>query len=244
MKELIRIDRYLANSSTLSRKEIRKIIKSGRVKLNENTVKDPGLQVVLQKDIVQMDDEIVQYKKYLYIMLNKPQGVITATVDNKHKTVLDLLPEDYKKFDLSPVGRLDKDTEGLLLITNNGDMNHKLTSPNSDVYKTYFSIIEKPIGSSDIKAFKEGVTLDDGYVTLPAELWEAEARENMGNGVYVKIKEGKFHQVKRMFEAIDNKVLFLKRIKMGPLVLDMGLLPGEYRELGEDEEKELLGLLT
>lgn len=240
MNKTLRVDKYLANSGFMSRKEIREIVKSGRVKVNDKVISDPGTHVKLSIDNVYLDDELIKYKKYIYIMLNKPKNVITATFDNKHKTVLDILPEEYKKFNLSPVGRLDIDTEGLLLLTNDGDLNHNLLSPKKHVYKTYYTLLEKPISINDIEQFEKGVRLDDGYVTMPAKLYEAQSEDKESNCVFVEIKEGKFHQVKRMFEAIGNKVLYLKRVKMGTLVLDEKLLPGQYRELSNYEEMTLM----
>lgn len=174
-------------------------------------------------------------------MLNKPKGVITATEDRRLRTVLDLIDEEYLRFIPSPVGRLDKDTEGLLLLTNDGMLNHNLTSPRKHVDKEYYAEILGKVGIKDIEAFNEGVVLDDGYKTMPAELKILEAAPV--SKVIVKIKEGKFHQVKRMFEAVDKKVIYLKRLSMGNLKLDEGLRPGEYRELTNQEVEDLKSLI-
>ena len=173
-------------------------------------------------------------------MMNKPQGVITSTEKGKTKTVMDVFKEsgiDCPRFDeLSPVGRLDKDTEGLLLITNDGELNHKLLSPKNHVDKVYFTELKHPLKLSDIEAFAEGLDLGD-FISKPAKL---EICENEGKfTVRVTISEGKFHQIKRMFEAVDNEVVYLKRLSMGSLVLDENLELGEVRELTEDEIDEL-----
>jgi 16S rRNA pseudouridine516 synthase len=172
-------------------------------------------------------------------MMNKPAGVISATVDNKLKTAIDLLPEEFSHFSMFPAGRLDIDTEGLLLLTNDGQLAHNLLSPKKHVSKRYYALIDGITTAEDIRLFKEGVTLDDGYKTMPAELKIIKA--GLRSEIEIVLHEGKFHQVKRMFEAADKKVVYLKRIQMGGLKLDETLKPGECRELAP-EELELLKL--
>ena len=171
-------------------------------------------------------------------MMNKPAGVISATFDKRHETVIDILPEEYKCFELFPVGRLDIDTEGLLLLTNDGQLAHELLSPKKHVPKRYFAFVEGEVTENDIKKFEEGLILEDGYKALPAELYILDKDAN--SSVDVVIYEGKFHQVKRMFEAVGKKVRFLKRVTMGNLVLDKELAPGECRELTHDELTNLI----
>lgn len=228
----MRIDRALGNSGYGTRKEIKELIRSGKVMVNGEVIKNPGTHVNPDEDIISIDGKEVRYRKYVYLMLNKPMGVITATRDNKHKTFLDIIPEKYLKFNLSSAGRLDIDTEGLLMLTNNGPLIHELITPGKQVDKTYFAIIIKEAGEDDIESFSRGVVLDDGYKTMPAVLEYAEEDKHK---IFLTIKEGKYHQVKRMFEAVGKKVLYLKRIRMANIYLDDSLNPGECRELTDDE---------
>ncbi|MGI5998617.1 MAG: pseudouridine synthase [Lutispora sp.] len=236
-----RLDKVLANMGYGSRKDVKKMIKSGAVEVEDIVVLDPEMKIDPEVQSVKVNGRKVDYKKYIYLMLNKPKGVITATEDRRLRTVLDLIDEEYLRFIPSPVGRLDKDTEGLLLLTNDGMLNHNLTSPRKHVDKEYYAEILGKVGIKDIEAFNEGVVLDDGYKTMPAELKILEAAPV--SKVIVKIKEGKFHQVKRMFEAVDKKVIYLKRLSMGNLKLDEGLRPGEYRELTNQEVEDLKSLI-
>ncbi|MBD2872813.1 pseudouridine synthase [Paenibacillus arenilitoris] len=242
MNDRMRIDKLLAHMGLGTRSEIKKAVKQGKVTVDGKAVKDSGLIVDPAKAEVAFEGEPVVYRDVVYFMLNKPQGIISATEDGRERTVIDLLEDDDKLRDPFPVGRLDKDTVGLLLLTNDGQLAHELLSPRKHVAKTYEALVHGEVGESDIRSFLAGVTLDDGYVTLPAEL-RVKDRERLGDTVrsYVSltITEGKFHQVKRMFEAVGKKVLFLKRIAMGPLTLDESLPEGAYRELTE-EEVELL----
>jgi 16S rRNA pseudouridine516 synthase len=229
----MRVDKLLANMGFGSRKEMKKLLKSGQVTINNRVVKDAKEQVDPSHDVVQVSGEQVHYKEYVYFMLHKPQGVVSATEDSRDQTVIDLLEEADQIFDVFPVGRLDKDTEGLLLLTNNGKLAHELLSPKKHVPKTYFAHIDGLVTEEDIAAFKVGVTLDDGYVTLPAQLVIIESGET--SKIELTIYEGKFHQVKRMFISRGKKVVYLKRITMGKLKLDPELELGEYRELTEEE---------
>ncbi|MFS0864486.1 pseudouridine synthase [Fredinandcohnia sp. 179-A 10B2 NHS] len=229
----MRIDKLLSNRGFGSRKEVKSLLKSGAVQIDGVTVKDSSKHVKVDSETVTVHGEVVEYKEYIYLMLNKPQGVISATDDHLHDTVVDLLEMEDAVFNPFPVGRLDKDTEGLLLLTNDGQLAHQLLSPKKHVPKTYFAIIDGVVNEDDVAAFRLGVTLDDGYETMPAQL------HIIGSGlrseIQVTIEEGKFHQVKRMFEAVGKRVIYLKRIQMGPLPLDETLELGEYRELTDEE---------
>lgn len=233
-----RLDKILSNLGYGSRKEVKAIVKKGNVRINEQVVYDSSINIDPNLDKISVLDEDVVYKKYIYILMNKPQGVVSATFDNYDETVIDLLSEKEQVFDAAPVGRLDKDTCGVLLLTNDGPLNHKLTSPKWHVKKVYYAEIDKAVNETDIDAFKKGITLDDGYKCKEAELEIIETC-SAGASVYVTISEGKFHQVKRMFNAVDKNVTFLERVKFGPLIKDESLEPGEYRELTEEELKEL-----
>lgn len=229
-----RLDKILANLGYGSRKEIKALVKAGEVEIGGEVVKDSSLKVEPDKCIIKVSGEEINYREYIYLMMNKPAGVISATFDKYDETVIDLLDYEDSVLNPFPVGRLDKDTEGLLLITNDGELNHRLTSPKWHVNKIYYAEIDKKVDEEDIKAFQEGIVIDDGYKCLPAKLEIINADEN-GSEVYVTIQEGKFHQVKRMFEAVEKEVVYLKRIKMGNLDLDDSLELGEYRELTEEE---------
>lgn len=233
----MRIDKFLSNMGFGSRKEVKKLLKAGVVHVNEKIIKDPSFHLSPEEDTVTAGGETIKYKKYIYLMLHKPAGVISATEDVRESTVIDLLDEEDIIFDPFPVGRLDKDTEGLLLLTNDGQLAHQLLSPKKHVPKTYYAEIRGEVSVTDIEAFRKGVTLDDGYFTKPGELEIIEAGDH--SKILLTITEGKFHQVKRMFEAVNKKVIYLKRMKMGKLVLDENLDKGEYREL-TDEEISLL----
>lgn len=229
-----RLDKVLSNLGYGSRKEIKAIVKSGKVEVNGKIVKSNDIKVEPEKSIIKVAGEEINYRKYIYIMLNKPADVVSATFDNYDETVIDLLEPEHAVFNPFPIGRLDKDTEGLLLITNDGELNHRLTSPKWHVDKLYYAQIDKPVDEGDVEAFEKGIVLDDGYKCLPAKL-EVITSDHNGSEVNVTIQEGKFHQVKRMFEARDKKVLYLRRISMGNLTLDENLELGEYRELSEEE---------
>jgi 16S rRNA pseudouridine516 synthase len=233
----LRIDKMLANMGYGTRKEVKKLLKSGVVKIDGVVVKDPKTQVNPTEQVVTVRGEEVEYKEFIYLMMNKPPGVVSATEDMIEETVVDLLEEEDRVFSPFPVGRLDKDTEGLLLLTNDGQLAHQLLSPKKHVPKTYFAVIDGEVTAEDVAAFRRGVVLDDGYETKPAEL--VILKSGLRSDVEVTITEGKFHQVKRMFQAVGKRVIYLKRIQMGPLVLDPSLDVGEYREL-TDEEVEML----
>ena len=234
----MRLDKLLANMGYGTRKEIKKLLKTGIVTVNGQVEKDGKRQVDPQKDLIRFQGTKVLWRPYLYIMLNKPQGVVSARVDPVYPTVLDLLDPEYLHYDLFPVGRLDKDTEGLLLLTNDGQLSHRLLSPKRHVPKVYEVHLDAPLTEKEVHLLESGVVLDDGYLTKPAQVKVMDPASPLK--VELTIVEGKFHQVKRMFKAVGRHVLYLKRLKMGPLTLDESLNPGEYRELTE-EEIELLG---
>lgn len=238
MRETQRVDKILSNSGFGTRREIKQLVKSGQVKVDGEVIDDSGMHVDPKKSQIEISGQKLNYRQYIYIMMNKPAGVISATFDDRHETVIDILSEEYKCFDLFPVGRLDIDTEGLLLITNDGQLAHEILSPKKHVPKRYFAFIEGEVTQEDVKRFEEGVILGDGYKTLPAELYILD--RDVNSSVDVVIYEGKFHQVKRMFEAVGKKVKFLKRVTMGNLVLDKDLAPGEFRELTQDELSNLI----
>jgi 16S rRNA pseudouridine516 synthase len=233
----LRIDKMLANLGYGSRKEVKQLLKSGAVKVDDVVVKDAKQHVDTNNQTVTLNGEVIEYREFIYLMMNKPQGVLSATEDNNSETVIDLLELDDQVYDPFPVGRLDKDTEGLLLITNDGQLAHRLLAPKKHVPKTYFAVIEGEVTEEDITAFANGVTLDDGYETKPGEL--KILKSGIRSDIELTITEGKFHQVKRMFQAVGKRVVYLKRISMGPLPLDETLELGEYREL-TDEELQLL----
>lgn len=233
----MRIDKMLSNLGYGSRKEVKLLLKNGVVQLNGNIVKDAKQHVNPEEDIVVINGEPVEYKEFIYLMMNKPPGVISATEDSQHETVIDILEMEDVVFSPFPVGRLDKDTAGLLLLTNDGQLSHRLLSPKKHVPKTYFAVIDREVTEGDIVSFKEGVMLDDGYETKPAHL--KIIKSGLPSEIELTITEGKFHQVKRMFEAVGKNVIYLKRLSMGPLLLDESLQLGEYREL-TDEELQLL----
>jgi 16S rRNA pseudouridine516 synthase len=234
----MRIDKVLSNLGYGSRKDVKKLLKDGAVKVNSVIVKDAKQHVDPEKDTVTLNGEAIQYKEFIYLMMNKPPGVISATEDNRDETVIDLLQVEDLVFEPFPVGRLDKDTEGLLLITNDGQLSHRLLSPKKHVPKTYFAVIEGEVTDEDIEAFRNGVTLDDGYETKPGEL--VILKSGLTSDIELTITEGKFHQVKRMFQAVGKRVVYLKRLSMGPLKLDETLELGEYRELTDDELEMLM----
>lgn len=230
----IRIDKMLSNVGLGSRKQIKTDAKAGYIKINDTIVKDSSKIIDTEKDEVKYKNEIVKYVQYIYLMMNKPAGVVSATEDNYDKTVIDLLDDKDKFYEPFPVGRLDKDTEGMLLLTNNGILAHNLLSPKKHVDKLYYAEIQGEATSDDIKAFAEGVVLcDDGYKTMPAKLEIIESGHQ--SKCLITIKEGKFHQVKRMFQSVDKEVIYLKRLSMGPINLDEALKSGEYRHLTKEE---------
>ena len=238
MDKAYRLDKILSDLGYGTRREIKTKIKKMDIRINGIITKNPATHVNPFVETIEVNREILKYKNKVYIMMNKPAGIISATHDDREKTVIDILPETYKKRSIFPVGRLHKDTEGLLLLTDDGKLAHEMLSPKKHVKKKYYAEIVGIIPDNAVELFKEGVTLEDEYKTLPADLRIIQLDEV--SRVEVIIYEGKYHQIKRMFKAIDCKVVFLKRLTMGILELDGKLCPGEFRELSEDEEDKLL----
>lgn len=236
---MIRLDKFLADAGLGTRNEVKKSIKSRQVTINGLEITDPGTKVDESKDTVIFMGKQVVYEEYRYFMLNKPQGCVSATRDNLSETVIDILKDENTK-GLFPVGRLDADTEGLLLITNDGGLAHRLLSPGKHVSKTYYVEASKELTAEAMDIMKKGVDIGDEKPTLPAQI-EALATKNSRFAYRLTICEGRFHQVKRMFEALNSEVIFLKRLSMGSLKLDEKLLPGEYRRLSDAEIEELTG---
>ena len=237
----MRLDKFLCDAKLGTRKDVKKLIKSGIVTVNGKTASDAAMKLDETADTVTVNGKKIVYEKFIYLMMNKPQGYISATDDKYKKTVLDILPEEFKGYDLFPAGRLDIDTEGFLLLTNDGQFAHNILSPKKHVPKTYFAKISGKIEENHIQVFKNGVVIDDGYKTLPADLKILKSGEI--SEIEITIYEGKFHQVKRMFSAIGTEVTYLKRIAMGNLVLDDALKTGEVKKLAkEDIEKIQAGV--
>lgn len=234
----MRLDKYLAHCSLGTRSEVKKILKKGVIKVNSVVKKDGSIKINLDKDIVEYHDEVITYREFIYLMLHKPAGVVSATIDNQFTTVVDLVREHTNR-EIFPLGRLDIDTEGLLILSDNGKLAHNLLSPKYHVEKTYYVRLENKLNVNDIVSFKEGLCILDGknnkYLTKPAILEIKNDYE-----AYVTISEGKFHQIKRMFQSINNKVNYLKRIEFGGIKLDKDLETGKYRELTEYEVDKLL----
>lgn len=229
----MRIDKFLSNMGFGSRKDVKVLLKSKAVEVNGTVIRDAKQHVDEKADIITVAGEAVEYAEFIYLMMNKPPGVISATEDKYDQTVIDLLGEEERHFEPFPVGRLDKDTEGLLLVTNDGKLSHELLSPKKHVAKTYYARINGRVTEEDREAFRNGVILDDGYQTKEAFLKILASGEE--SKIELTITEGKFHQVKRMFESVGKSVVYLKRMSMGSLELDPELELGEYRYLTEEE---------
>jgi len=267
MKSTMRLDKMLGNLGFGTRSSLKAAVRQGAVRVNGESARDPGMQIDPERDRVEWNGETVRYQETVYLLLNKPAGVVSATEDLRDRTVLDLLDDAMKARELFPVGRLDKDTEGLLLLTNDGKLAHELLSPRKHVPKTYQALVAGAVGEPDANLFRCGVELDDGYVTMPAHLEvlatvsssaagehpamaepyarmsasqvaRAQAADTI-SWIELTIHEGKYHQVKRMFEAAGKSVVYLRRIRMGPLQLDPALPVGKWRELTEEETDSL-----
>lgn len=233
-----RLDKIISNLGYGSRKEIKGLARKGFIEVDGVIEKDSSKLIDPEKSVIKINGEQIFYREFIYLMMNKPDGVVSATYDSRDETVIDLLEIDHQAFEPFPVGRLDKDTVGLLLLTNDGELNHRLISPKWKVDKVYYAKIDKKVTEEDVEKFKKGITLDDGYVCKEAILEIIEATDE-GSEVNITIQEGKFHQVKRMFEAVGKNVTYLQRIEFGGLPLDEDLEEGEYRELTEEEIKHL-----
>ena len=229
-----RLDKIISATGKKSRREVREMVRQGRVLVDGKPAPAADIKVDPQTAVILLDGEPLGYEKFTYVMLHKPAGVLTATEDRRQETVLDLLPPELRRRALSPVGRLDKDTEGLLLLTNHGQLAHRLLSPKSHVDKVYYARVDGALEPGDIAAFAAGMTLGDGLECLPAGLEILSPTEAL-----VTLREGKFHQVKRMLAARGKPVLYLKRLSMGRLRLDPALAPGAWRMLTEEERSAL-----
>lgn len=238
----MRLDKFLADMNFGTRREVKGYIKKGLVTVNNQIIKSDKFHVNEKEDIVEFDGDPVNYQKNFYYLLHKPGGVISATVDNYDETVLDLFQDDDFRDDLFPVGRLDKDTEGLLLIMNDGQLAHRLLSPKKHVDKEYYAKVAGIMTTEDQEKFREGLTIDGGEVCLPAELTiESVDEASQTSEIRLILHEGKFHQVKRMVQAVGKEVTYLKRLRMGPILLDESLDLGEYRPLTQEELTLLQG---
>ncbi len=233
---MIRLDKYLSEMGAGTRSEVKKYVRQGLVTVDGEVVKKPEVKVEETKQTVMVGGKRIGYEKYEYYMLNKPQGVVSATTDSHDKTVVELI-EDRKRKDLFPVGRLDKDTEGLLLITNDGELAHRLLSPKKHVDKVYYARVEGRVTEETVEKFRKGLDIGNTEFAKPSEL--KILKEDETSEIELTIQEGKFHQVKRMFHAVGMEVVYLKRLSMGELILDMELKPGEYRPLKANEVEKL-----
>jgi len=230
-----RLDKFLCDLNIGTRSQVKSFIQKGMVSVNDESIKKPEFKVS-ENDIISFQGQTLSGEEYAYYMLHKPAGIISATEDKMHQTVLDYFKNEPCK-NLYPVGRLDKDTEGLLLITNDGELGHRLLSPKHHIPKTYYVELLKEVNSDDVSRLEEGIDIGEKKLTLPAKI-----RLITDNTLYITITEGKFHQIKRMFEAVNNKVLYLKRISMGELTLDESLPKGQFRRLRADEISYLKSL--
>ncbi|MBE6703249.1 MAG: rRNA pseudouridine synthase [Ruminococcaceae bacterium] len=232
----MRLDKFLSVTAVATRKETAKAVRSGTVTVNGIVAKKTDMPVDPEKDTVTYGGKPVVYKQYRYVLLNKPDGYVSATEDGKDPTVLELLPPLYTDLGLFPCGRLDKHTLGLMLLTNNGELSHRLLSPRRHVAKRYAFRVKFPLSDADCACFRDGVTLEDGYETKPAEI---ELNQDKKSGT-VTLIEGKYHQIKRMMEALHNQITYLERVTFGPLTLPADLARGEWRELTAAQEQALL----
>lgn len=227
-----RIDKILSSALKISRTDVKKLMKKQNVSVNGKHITDPNTKIDPSEDSINLNGQPVIYQEHVYIMMNKPKGVISASEDKSVPTVVDLVPEKLKKAGLFPAGRLDADTTGFVLITDDGDFAHRILSPKKHVEKTYIALLEKEISDSDIERFKNGIELRDGTLCLESKLERLSDRY-----VSVVIHEGKYHQIKRMFAALGNRVIELHRVSIGSLSLDENLKEGECREITNDELK-------
>ena len=240
----MRLDKFLVACAVGSRTEVKNLLKAGRVTVNGKKEKSAKLQINEEKDEIRFDGQVLEYEEFVYYMMNKPQGVISATEDNKHRTVLDLLDDYARAKEVFPVGRLDIDTHGLLLLTNDGQLAHALLSPKRHVDKTYLAQVEGIMSQEDVDTFAKGIPLKD-FTCQPAklEIVSIDAEKNQSL-VRVTIAEGKFHQVKRMVAYCGKEVVDLQRLTMGTLILDEKLKRGEWRRLTKEELENLLASIA
>lgn len=231
-----RLDKIISSTGRWSRREVKELVRCGRVTVNGSCPKSAEEKAERERDDIRVDGESLSTSKYIYLMLNKPAGLVSATDDPREQTVLTLLPDHLRKIGLFPAGRLDKDTVGLLLLTNDGELAHRLLAPKSHVDKVYRVKVDGVLSEGDVTAFREGVTLADGYTCLPAGL------ERLGESeALVTLREGKYHQIKRMCAARGKPVVYLQRLRFGSLTLDKALAEGEWRALTAEELAGLRG---
>lgn len=231
----MRIDKFLSNMGIATRTESSKAARQGLIVVNGVPVKKADIHIDPDKDVIVYGGRKIEYRKYTYILMNKPDGVVSATEDGRDKTVIDLLPEELQKLNLFPCGRLDKHTLGLVMLTDDGDLAHRLLSPKHHVKKKYYFESKFPLKDEEIGYLEKGATLEDGYITKPSEI---ELKVD-GKSGYITLVEGKYHQIKRMLESVNNKITYLERITFGPLVLDESIARGQWRFLTENEIKKL-----
>ncbi len=234
-KTVQRLDRFLSNQLNISRAEAKELIKKRLVTVNGETARLYDMKLDPDRDEVCAEGKAVRYREHIYIMLNKPAGVVCATRDRLSETVLELIPPELRREGLFPAGRLDKDTEGFVLITDDGAFAHEILSPKKHVDKRYFAVLEKPVSETDTAVFASGIEIDGGEICLPAKL---EITDN-SKEVYITLREGKYHQIKRMAEAVNNKIVYLKRVSIGKLELDPNLAPGQCREILHKEIQKI-----
>ncbi len=230
-----RLDRFLSNQLCISRAQAKELIKKRLVTVNGETARLYDMKLDPDRDEVCSEGKAVRYREHIYIMLNKPAGVVCATRDRLSETVLELIPPELRREGLFPAGRLDKDTEGFVLITDDGAFAHEILSPKKHVDKRYFAVLEKPVSETDTAAFASGMEIDGGEICLPSKL---EITDNPKE-VYITLQEGKYHQIKRMAEAVNNKIVYLKRVSIGKLELDPNLAPGQCREILHKEIQKI-----
>lgn len=231
-----RMDKLIAGTTTYSRKEVKALLRQGRVTVNGKVITNADFQADGETDVITLDGAVFSGKKHIYIMLNKPMGVVSASRSDSEKTVLDLIPPALQRGGLFPAGRLDKDTTGFVLITDDGDFAHRILSPKNHIQKTYSAHLERPISLSEIEILKQGVTLRDGTKLMPAKV---EICDEESKTVQIRICEGKYHQIKRMLASVGNRVVALRRTHMGALQLDAALAPGACRELTDEELQQI-----
>ena len=232
----IRLDKFLSVTGTLSRSESKKAVRKGRVAVNGRVAASADLEVSPENDRITLDAKEIIYRRFRYVMLNKPEGYVSATNDARDKTVLELLPDELRRFELFPCGRLDKYTLGLMLLTDDGELAHKLLAPKSHVEKSYRFGAEHGVSDEERQRLEHGVHIEGGYMTKPAKVVLDDIDASSG---VITLREGKYHQIKQMFEAISNKIIYLERISFGPLVLDEALARGQWRMLTAEEENAL-----
>lgn len=237
MSDKMRLDKLLALLGEGTRSEIKAMVRAGRVTVDGRAAKDAGMQVCGETDDIRLDGRALYYKAVCHVMLNKPSGVLTAARDKKQKTVMDLLPPMYAAMGAMPAGRLDKDTEGLLVITSDGQLAHRIISPKHEVGKVYYARLDGELTDEDVAALEAGIHIRDADGEFDAR--PAQIDRDGGDAAYIRVTEGKYHQVKRMFAARGKQVVYLKRMAIGGLALDPDLQPGEWRELTEEEVRLL-----